>query len=110
MPTTIVAPLDRSQASRRMSMPPTHATTFAPVGAYSQVSSRETCSASSRVGAMTRARTGPGVKRAASPSRVGASARPKATVLPEPVCAETSRSLPAASGPRIAAWTGVGVV
>ena len=34
-------------------------------------------------------------------------ARPKATVLPEPVCAETSRSRPAASGASTASCTGV---
>ena len=91
-------------------MPPTQATILAPVPAYSQVSSRATCRASSRVGAITRARTGPAVIREASPSRVGARARPNATVLPEPVWAETSRSLPAASPARIAACTGVGVL
>ena len=35
-------------------------------------------------------------------SSVEASARPKATVLPEPVCAETSASLPSSSGPKTA--------
>ena len=39
----------------------------------------------------------------------GAMARPKATVLPDPVWAETMRSRPAASASRTAAWTGVGV-
>ena len=47
--------------------------------------------------------------RSAPPSRVGAMAMPKATVLPEPVCAETSRSAPSASGASTAVCTGVSV-
>ena len=39
----------------------------------------------------------------------GAIASPNATVLPEPVCAETRRSRPAASACSTAVWTGVGV-
>jgi hypothetical protein len=47
------------------------------------------------------------VKRSASPRSVDANASPNATVLPDPVCADTSRSRsPGAS--MIAAWTGVG--
>ena len=38
----------------------------------------------------------------------GAIARPKATVFPDPVCAETMRSRPSASGSSTAACTGVG--
>jgi hypothetical protein len=90
-------------------MPPTQDTTRAPVLAYSQVSSRLTCRASSRVGAMISASGAPySPKRSASPSSVGAMAMPKATVLPEPVWADTSRSRPWASPSRIAACTGVG--
>ena len=43
-----------------------------------------------------------------APSSCGAMARPKATVLPEPVWAETIRSRPSASASSTAAWTGVG--
>ena len=57
------------------------------------VSSRVTCRASSRVGATASASGAPAwAKRSAPSRRVGASARPKATVLPEPVWAETSAS------------------
>src|SRR6185369_13646580 len=42
--------------------------------------------------------------RSASPSSVLASARPNATVLPEPVCAETRTSRTSTSGAMIAAW------
>ena len=69
-----------------------------------------TCTASSRVGAMTSASGAPGAsKRSAPSSSVGAMARPKATVLPEPVCAETRRSAPSASGASTAVWTAVSV-
>ena len=55
-----------------------------------------TCSASSRVGAMISA----SAARPARPpsSSASAIARPNATVLPDPVCAETTRSRPCASG------------
>ncbi len=65
--------------------------------------------ASSRVGAMTSASGAPaGANRSSAPSSVSAKARPKATVLPEPVWAETSRSRPAASACSTAACTGGG--
>ena len=77
--------------------------------ATSQVSSRLTCKASSRVGAITSASGAPGGGSAASSaSSCTPMARPKATVLPEPVRAETTRSRPSASGWMTAAWTEVG--
>ncbi|MNE97020.1 hypothetical protein D3C80_1953090 [compost metagenome] len=89
-------------------MPPTQVVILAPDWPYSHSSSAETCKASSRVGAIASisgASAGP--KLSLSPSRVEAAARPKATVLPDPVWAETSMS--ASPWPsRTAAWTGVG--
>src|SRR5256885_1473802 len=91
-------------------MPPTQVVIRAPVSAYSQLSSRWTCIASSRVGVTISARGAPaGVNRSLSPSSVRASARPNATVLPEPVCADTRTSRTSTSGAMTAAWTGVGV-
>ena len=57
-------------------------------------SSRWTCCASSRVGVTISARGAPGCVEPLAPRRAGggASASPNATVLPEPVCAETRRS------------------
>jgi hypothetical protein len=49
-----------------------------------------------------------GGRRSAPPSNSGAMERPKATVLPEPVWAETSKSRPAVSSARTALCTGVG--
>src|SRR3546814_15416936 len=64
--------------------------------------------ASSRVGAMTSASGSPaGASRSASPRISGAQARPKATVFPDPVWAETIKSRPAASGSSTACWTDV---
>ena len=93
VPTTICAPRPRALRSVRISMPPTHVASRAPVSLYSHSSSRFTCKASSRVGAITTAKGAcVGAKLLFSPSKVGARAKPKATVLPEPVCAETNRS------------------
>ena len=44
-----------------------------------------------------------------SPSRRDGSARPNASVFPEPVCARPSRSRPARVSGRVAAWIGNGV-
>ena len=51
-----------------------------------------------------------GPKRSSSPSSFGAMARPKPTVLPDPVCADTSRSAPSRPGSVTASCTGVRVV
>ena len=65
--------------------------------------------ASSRVGAMISASgSAAWERRSASPSSVGAIASPKATVFPEPVCAETSKSRPAVLASRTASCTAVG--
>ncbi len=104
VPTTMWQPADSARASLRGSIPPTQDTMRAPVWPYSHSSSLRTCRASSRVGAITRASGAPGSgQRPLSSSRVLAMARPKATVLPEPVRAETSRSRPSASGAMTAA-------
>ena len=50
-----------------------------------------------------------GIRVSVGPSRVAAIAAPKAIVLPDPVWEETSRSRPAQSAARTAAWTEVGV-
>ncbi len=69
VPTTMWAPRPSWRPSARASMPPTQVTMRAPVSAYSQTSSRCTCMASSRVGAMI--------------SASGAAARSKRSVLAE---------------------------
>ena len=48
-------------------------------------------------------------KRSSLPSSVSPRASPNATVLPDPVWAETSRSQPAALGSSTASWTAVAV-
>ena len=58
---------------------------------------------------MTSASGGPASpKVGSSPSSVSASSRPKATVLPDPVRDETSRSRPARAGAITSRCTGVG--
>ena len=88
--------------------PPATEATFAPRGAYSHDSSSWTCLASSRVGTITiasgRAPRSPGD---ASPTMAVRSAKPMATVLPEPVCELTRRSRPSRAGSSTACWTGV---
>jgi hypothetical protein len=73
-------------------MPPTQVAMRAPP-CHRATSSRLTCKASSRVGAMISA-SGASAMRAVRRlvQQFGAMARPKATVLPEPVWAETIRS------------------
>ena len=91
--TTMWAPRASVRRSSRMSIPPTQDAITTPASAYSHSSSRFTCNANSRVGAMTKAKGDPARSKAsASPSNVSPSARPKPTVLPEPVWAETNRS------------------
>ena len=79
-----------------MSLPPVNAAMVNLVLAKSQASSARTWLASSRVGAMTRAdglRPRRGGSAGCAPStRTCASSTPKAKVLPDPVCEETSRS------------------
>ena len=65
--------------------------------------------ASSRVGTRTRPR-GAGGRRDRSPASRDSSARPKASVLPEPVWPRPSRSRPARASGRVAAWIGNGAV
>ena len=79
--------------------------------AYSQRSSSRTCTASSRVGTITSAiGFGPwGTCVWSAASSESAIAAPKATVLPEPVCDDTSRSRPALPASSTAACTPVGV-
>ena len=103
------APWPKERRSFDGSMPPTAVTIRAPASRQSQVSSRLTWSASSRVGATITASGAPG--RGSSPPGISSAAiaRPKATVLPDPVRAETSRSRPTAPSSSTAAWTGVGV-
>ncbi len=87
-------------------MPPTQDAMRAP--AYSQASSACTCNASSRVGAMASATGRPGGGSSPSGIRVAAAASPNATVLPDPVRAETSRSRPSVPGCSTADCTAVG--
>ena len=79
--------------------------------ANSQRSSSRTCTASSRVGTITSAiGFGPWATRVSvGPSSASAIAAPKAIVLPEPVCDDTSRSRSALPASSTAAWTPVGV-
>ena len=110
VPTTICAPFCSARRSSRISMPPTQEAKDAPVISYSHCSSRLTCSANSRVGATIRANgVDARAKRSAPSSRSPAIAIPKAIVLPEPVCAETSASAPTRVGASTAFWTGVNV-
>ena len=89
-------------------MPPTQVVMRTFALANSHISSRLTCSASSRVGAITSA-NGVRVRASASADRIAsAMAIPNATVLPEPVWADTSKSRPRASGVMTEACTGVG--
>ena len=104
------APPESARRSFIGSMPPTQVTTRAPALAYSHWSSLLTWMASSRVGVMTSA-SGALATGAVSPSRsADAIASPKATVLPDPVFAETIRSRPCASSAMTADWTGVSCV
>ena len=103
VPTTICTPFPKTRRSSRMSIPPTQEATLPPALPYSQSSSRLTCIASSRVGAITTAK-GKSARgmRSASSNRVEARAKPKATVLPDPVWAETNISTPSSSGAKTA--------
>src|SRR3546814_11304469 len=56
VPTTICAPPRNERRSFDASIPPTHVALRAPALPYNQASSRLTCNASSRVGAITSAR------------------------------------------------------
>src|SRR3546814_10601494 len=56
VPTTICAPPRNERRSFDASIPPTHVAIRAPALPYNQASSRLTCNASSRVGAITSAR------------------------------------------------------
>ena len=86
VPTTICTPSSRRRRSRRASMPPTHVAIRAPACSKSQANSRSTCKANSRVGAMTSACGAPARPNFwLSPRISPAMAKPKATVLPEPV-------------------------
>ena len=108
--TTICAPRSRVRRSSRMSMPPTQEAMTTPAFAYSQPNSRFTCIANSRVGAMIKASGAPAATKASpSPSSVPPSARPKPTVLPDPVWADTKRSAPSRAGSVTACCTGVSV-
>jgi hypothetical protein len=75
-------------------MPPTQVAIRPPDLAKSHSSSRLTWSASSRVGATIRASGSRDGASRPSAMSCSAMARPKATVLPEPVWAETRRSRP----------------
>ena len=111
VPTTMCTPRFKARRSVPMSMPPTQEEILAPVGSKSHSSSRFTCKASSRVGAITSAKGTVARSNVSAPSsRVGASAKPNATVLPEPVWAETKRSESANFGSETETCTGVKAV
>ena len=80
------APRSNARRSSRISIPPTQEAITTPVSAYNHCSSRLTCIANSRVGAITRPR---GLEARSNTSlsvkRFGAIAIPKPTVLPDPV-------------------------
>ena len=69
---------------------------------------RETCAASSAVGARTRARTSPGAARPSAASRARSSCTSGAryaSVLPDPVWSASTTSFPFTIGPKPAACT-----
>ena len=111
VPTTMSSPRASAARSAAISAPPVQQPMRAPVAANSQPSSRPTCVASSRVGVRITAR-GPAVatKRPSGSNSRRPSARPMATVFPDPVGAETSRSASGDAASRIAVCTGVKVV
>ena len=91
-----------------MSIPPTQETIFAFDDAKNQLSSFLTCRANSLVGTIISASGELGVlNNLLSVVKLSTIANPKAIVLPEPVCAETSKSKPEYSSLITSSCTGV---
>ncbi len=106
--TSTSAPRRSAPACRLIDMPPTTVAMRRLTAVAYGVSASVTCWASSRVGTRTSASGAFGCAR--RPAVRASRARPKASVLPEPVRPRPSRSRPAREFGRVAAWIGNGSV
>ena len=103
--TTTSTPRASSRSWRPIGCPPYTGSTRAPSERPYRCIASETCMASSRVGASTSPSGAASRRPAGSRASIG---RANAAVLPVPVAACPSRSLPASSGGIASRWIGVG--
>ena len=105
VPTTTCGRFASRIACCTMSTPPTTVAHLTPMCAPSASNCSEICRASSRVGEMTRAKSGCGLS-----SRRCSTGRPNAAVLPEPVSASPMMSRPCSAHGIASHWMGDGAL